>query len=388
MTPSTDDELKRKADAIHNAAVVVDSHCDTAMRFREPGFDFMARNPGGHVDYPRLREGGIDAVVMAVYLGKPCGEGADRIVDDALERIAWIRKLIEDNPRLLAPAVTAGDSRRAAGEGRIALLIGVEGGHIINGSLDVLRRYHELGARVLTLTHIFHHDWADSSGFGEPLPPRHGGLSTFGRSVIREMNRLGMVVDVSHVSDATFWDALETSEAPIMATHSACRALCGHCRNLSDEMIAALADRGGVIQVPYAPRFIDPDFEGKSKAVKETRAALEAEARKSFADGSEDLAKEFFRIEKEYPAETTPLPLLLDHIERIIAIAGPDHAGLGSDWDGIPTTVEGLEDCSGLPGLTQGLLARGIGETEVKKILGGNFLRVLEEVTERASPSR
>jgi membrane dipeptidase len=388
MTHPQEDELIIKADAIHDAAVVVDSHCDTAMRFNEPGFDFSARNAGGHVDLPRIREGGLDAVVMAVYLGKPDEAGAGKIVDDALERIAWIRTLAEKNPHALSPAVTAADVRRAAGEGKVALLVGIEGGHIIDGSLEVLKRFHALGARVLTLTHIFHNDLADSSGFGEPLQPLHGGLSSFGRSAVREMNDLGMIVDVSHASDAAFWDALETSEAPIMATHSACRALCGHNRNLTDEMIEALTDRGGVVQVPYHPRFIDPDYDRRSLAVKEVRAALEAEARATFAEGSEDLAKAFFRISREHPAEPTPLPLLLDHIERVIDLAGFDHVGLGSDWDGIPETVEGLEDCSRLRAVTRGLVARGLGESEVSKILGGNFLRVLEEVTDRALRSR
>jgi membrane dipeptidase len=335
-----------RAESLHAEALVLDSHVDTAMRFNEDGFDFMTRNAEGHVDLPRIREGGLDALVMAVYLGEEKEEAyRPRLVDRACERIAWIHSLEENHPETVCLATAASQVRRAAETGRVALLIGIEGGHIINGSLDVLRRFFRLGVRILTVTHVFHHDWADSAGFGELLEPRHGGLAPFGRTVVEEMNRLGMVIDVSHVSDETFRDVLALSTAPVVASHSGCRALCDHPRNLSDGMISSLAEKGGVIQIPFYPRFIDPGFERRQKAG--DRAG-------------------------------TPLELLLDHVEHVIAVAGSDHVGLGSDWDGIPFTVAGVEDCSKMPAVTAGLLARGLDETSIKKILGGNFLRVLE----------
>ncbi len=363
---------------IHREAFAVDSHVDTAMRCRDESFDFVARNSSGHIDLPRMRDGRLDALVMAVYMGAPAAGEEDRLVDEALFRINWIRSLTEQNPEELALALTADDMRQAFGAGRAALMIGIEGGHIINGSLDLLRKYHSLGARVLTLTHVFHHDWADSAGFDEPLPDRHGGLSPFGREVIGELNRLGILVDLSHSSDKTFHDVLQISRAPMAATHSGCRALCDHRRNLSDEMIAALAAKGGVIQIPFYPTFIDPDAPRKVQAAEAEREPLIAEARKANAEGSDQLAREIARIEKLLPPEGTQLALLLDHIDHAIGLVGAHHVGLGSDWDGIPRTVDGVEDCTGLPNVTRGLLERGHDESVVRKVLGENFLRVLD----------
>lgn len=370
------------ADEIHAAALVVDSHLDTPMRYAEAGFDFMTRNATGHVDYERLREGGLDAVVMAVYLGKPGDGGPSDPVSEALRRIEWIRSLADEYPDRLALAATGEEVSRAVTEGRIALLMGIEGGHIIGNSLDVLRQFHGLGVRVLTLTHSFHHDWADSSGFAEALPPRHGGLTEFGRDVVRELNRLGIVADISHASESTFRDVLETSAAPVAATHSACRALCDHPRNMTDEMMAALAAKGGVIQIPYFPGFLDPAFGPAAEAIKAQRKASADAARARWAAGSERLEEELRAVEEELPLPSTPLSSLLDHVDHAVRVAGPGHVGLGSDWDGIQCTVSGLEDCSGLPLVTRGLVERGHDADTIKGILGGNFLRVLSECSQ------
>jgi membrane dipeptidase len=383
--PDTDAGAAEAAvDAIHAAALVVDSHLDTAMRYAEAGFDFMARNATGHVDYERLREGGLDAIVMAVYLGKPGDGGPADPVPEALRRIEWIHTLAEIHPDRLSLAVTAGEVSRAVAESRIALLIGIEGGHIIDNSLEVLRRFHGLGVRVLTLTHSFHHEWADSSGFAEALPPRHGGLTDFGRDVVRELNRLGMVADVSHASEATVRDVLEISTAPVAATHSACRALCDHPRNMSDELMTALAANGGVIQIPYFPGFLDPAFGPAARAVDARRKARGDAARARWDAGSGRLEEELRAIEEELPLPSAPLSSLLDHIDHAVRVAGPAHVGLGSDWDGIRCTVRGLEDCSGLPRVTRGLVERGHDSETIKGILGGNFLRVLAEAGEGA----
>ena len=368
-------------DRIHRESFAIDSHVDTAMRCRDEGFDFLARNSTGHIDLPRMRDGGLDALVMAVYMGAPAAGEEEKLVDEALFRIQWIRSLTERNPDELVLALGAADMRRAFGERKAALMIGIEGGHIINGSLDLLRQYHNLGVRVLTLTHVFHHDWADSAGFDESLPDRHGGLSPFGRDVIGELNRLGILVDLSHSSDKNFHDVLEISRVPVAATHSGCRALCDHRRNLSDEMIEALARKGGVIQIPFYPTFIDQGAGRKVQAAEAEREPLIAEARKTLAEGSEELAREIARIEKLFPPEGTPLELLLDHIDHAIGLVGADHVGLGSDWDGIPRTVDGVEDCTGLPNVTRGLLDRGHDESVVRRVLGDNFLRLLDAVT-------
>ncbi len=382
-----DEEITRideKAERVHRTALALDSHVDTAMRCREEDFDFVAPNRSGHIDLPRLREGGLDALVMAVYMGPPAEGEEEKLVDEALFRIDWIRSLATENPDTLALALGADDVRNAFDERRVALLIGIEGGHIINGSLETLRRYHDLGVRVLTLTHVFHHDWADSAGFGEPLPDRHGGLSPFGREVISELNRLGIVVDLSHSSDKTFFDVLDISRSPAAATHSGCRAICDHLRNLSDEMIEALAEKDGVIQIPFYPTFIDRDAQRKMRDAEAKRAPLIEEARSRLDGGSDALAREIARINELHRPEGTPLESLLDHIDHAIGLVGPDHVGLGSDWDGIPFTVDGVEDCSRLPNVTRGMLERGHDETVVRKVLGENFLRVLEAATELA----
>ncbi len=370
-----------RIERIHNAAVVIDTHCDTILRVDEAGFDFMSRNLTGHVDYPRIREGGLDAVVMAVYLGK--AERTGELVEKALDRIGRIRSLADENASSLEVACSAQEILRIKAEGKTALVIGIEGGHIIDGSLHVLNEFYRKEVRVMTLTHTFHNELADSAGFGEELAPLHGGLSAFGRDAVREMNRLGMVVDVSHVSDDTLRHVLDVSEAPVIASHSGCRSLCDHPRNISDEMIRAMAARGGVIQIVFFNGFIDPEYKRKTGAVKKRREPLEARAKEKHPEGSEDLVKELFRIWRENPPEGTPLSLLLDHIDHVIDLVGPDHVGLGSDWDGIPTTVDGVEDCSKLPNITKGLFERGHDEESVRKILGGNFLRVFRETASR-----
>lgn len=380
LTRGSEESLIERAKRIHGEAIVIDSHSDTTLRMLDPSWDFMERHDNGHVDYPRMIEGGLDAMFLAVYMGKQNPEEPGVAVKKATVQIDRVLSLVERNSDKLAFAVTAADIRRIAKQGKNALLIGVEGGHIIDNSLEVLRCYHRLGARYITLTHSFHHDWADSAGIGDAMPDGHGGLTDFGREVIAEMNRIGMMIDVSHVSDDTFWDVIEVSKAPILATHSGARAVCDHARNLNDEMIKALAERGGVVQIVFFPGFLDPDYTKKSEAAKKKRGNREEEIRKIYKNDRAKRWEALRALRQQYPVEPTPLSVLIDHIEHIVNLVGPDHVGLGADWDGVWTMVEGMEDCSKVPAITLELLKRGHSEETIKKILGGNLLRMMEEV--------
>lgn len=258
--------------------------------------------------------------------------------------------------------------------------MGVEGGHMIEGKLAVLRDFHRLGVRYLTLTHSFHIDWADSSGTGEPLPPGQGGLSTFGEEVMREMNRLGMMVDVSHVSDETFWDALRVSRAPLIASHSSCRAVFDHPRNLSDDMLKALASNGGVVMINYYPGYTDPDAAPLIRAWFLRHAAEFAKLREAHKGDLRAMSKAMKAIAAADPVPKGSLARLLDHFDHALRVAGEDHVGLGSDFDGVPSMPVELDEVSDLLALTRGLLARGWSEDVVRKVLGGNLLRTLRDV--------
>ena len=334
---------------LHRRYVVIDSHVDTTQRLLDPGWDFTRRHADGHVDLPRLREGGISAAFLAVWKPGPLspGEGASA----ARDQIRRILDLTTQHPDEICLARSADNIRQAHRQNRVAILIGIEGGYLIEDSLELLREFQRAGAMYMTLTHGFHTTWADSSGIHEDLPPRHGGLTAFGREVIREMNRLGMMVDVSHVSDATFWDVVETSTAPIVATHSSCRAVSPHRRNLSDDMLHAIAASGGVAQMNVNPPFIDPTF---------------------------PLPKSAADAHGPPPEHATPMSLFADHIDHAIKIARSDHVGIGTDFDGIRCVPIGLEDCSRLPHLTAELLHRGHSEETLVRVLGGNLMRVMD----------
>jgi len=358
MTTSSDDFLER-ASALHRRAVVLDCHCDTTQRLLDPDWDFGEKHDIWHVDIPRLREGGVSAVVLAVYAGKPA-DPKDGVAA-ARAQLDRIDETVERHKDSLVLARTQEDVRSAKRGGRIAVLIGIEGGYLIADSLEVLREFRERGAIYMTLTHAFHTTWADSSGVHEPLPPLHGGLTDFGREVVREMNRIGMIVDVSHVSDETFWDVLDTSSAPPIASHSSCRAVSPHRRNLSDDMIRALAGRGGVIQINFAAAFVDPDFPEL-----DPKTANDWWERGGFTNGP-------------LTDHVTPLDVLVNHFDHALRLVGPEHVGIGSDFDGVGALPRGMEDCSRLPYLTAALLRRGYSENDLEKVLGGNLLRVMEE---------
>lgn len=344
VTQPPDDWLIR-ARELHRQATVIDTHMDTTQWLIKPDWNFAALHKGGHVDIPRLRSGGIDAIFLAVYVPGPMNPVHGRL--SAKAQIARIHETVKCNAGQLLFARDSTDIRRAKAENRIAVLMGIEGGHLIEDSLEVLREYHADGAAYLTLTHAFHTTWADSSGVHESLAPRHGRLTAFGREVICEMNRLGIMVDVSHAGDATFWDALETSQTPVIASHSSCRALSPHRRNLSDEMMRAIAASGGVVQINFNARFVDPRF-----------------ARSGEATAAE--------------VQVTPMETLVNHFDHALQLIGPHHVGIGSDFDGVSALPRGMEDCSNLPRLTAALLQRGYSDAELIQVLGANVLRVMD----------
>jgi membrane dipeptidase len=326
-----------------------------------------------------MKEGGLNGLFFSIYMsGRVTGPKA---VNDALQRIAAVHKLAEDMPDKVMLCTTAADIRQAHKQGKIAGLMGMEGGHMINNSLPVLRMYAALGVRYLTLTHSVNTDWADSSGD----QPKHNGLTDFGKDVVRELNKLGVMVDVSHIADKTFWDALAVSKAPMIASHSSCRAVSGHARNMTDEMIKALAAKGGVIQINYLDSFIDPALYAYSQKTSEASRALMAKlgepSRENFAKVREELAKQFG------PAPKASWERIVDHIDHAVKLVGADHVGLGSDFDGGGMPV-GMEDCTKLPQITEALLRKGYKEADIRKILGENTVRLLADVEKVAQQLR
>lgn len=357
-------ERLEQARALHRRAIVIDTHCDTTQRLLDPQWEIGQRDERGHVDLPRMREGGVGAMFLAVYARGPVepGEGVRR----ARAQMARIQETVSQHERDLVLARSADDIRAAHAQGRIAIVLAIEGGYLIEDSLDVLREYHAAGAAYLTLTHSFHTSWADSSGVHEPLEPLHGGLTDFGREVVRELNHLGMMVDVSHVSDDTFRDVMETSRAPVVATHSSCRAVAPHRRNLSDDMIRAIARSGGIVQINFASAFVDPKYpEVDPKAIAAYR-------------------REGGALPQVIADHVTPLSVLADHFDHALRLVGPEHVGIGSDFDGVLAVPAGMEDCSRLPNLTAMLLERGYSEDDLRKVLGENVLRVMKECQEVA----
>ncbi len=361
--------VSERAKKIHFSSLVMDTHIDVTPNLQREGWKFDERHTTGHVDLPRMKEGGLNGLFFSIYMsGTVTGPKA---VNDALQRIAAVHKLAEDMPDKVMLCTTAADIQQAHKQGKIAALMGMEGGHMINNSLPVLRMYAALGVRYLTLTHSINTDWADSSG--DQL--KHNGLTDFGKDVVRELNKLGVMVDVSHVADKTFWDALEVSKAPIIASHSSGRALSGHPRNMTDEMIKALAAKGGVIQINYLDSYIDNDLYlwGQKTQAARRELAQKYPGRENFARIREELEKQFGSAPK------ASWERIVDHIDHAVKLVGPEHVGLGSDFDGASMPV-GMEDCTKLPKITEALLRKGYKEADIRKILGGNTVRLLGEV--------
>ena len=360
-------------------AVVVDLHDDTTQMMVDEGYNLAELHDYGQVDIPRMRQGHVSGLFLSIWTDSERYTPPESI-RRALDEIDTVRREVARHPADLALATTAAEILAARQRGRIAILMGVEGGHMIDSDLAVLRSYFELGVRYLTLTHTTHTPWADSSS----LPPVHHGLTDFGRQVVREMNRLGMMVDISHVSDETFYAALETSAAPVIASHSSCRAIANVPRNMTDDMLRALAKKGGVVHINYFEGFLEPGFSQRYaglKAEQEQENALDSQTPK-FGDRShEGPASRKIDAQRTAKLGRIPLSRLLDHFEHAVQVAGIDHVGLGSDFDGANDQFpEGMEDISKIPNLVRGLMERGFSDEDILKILGGNTLRVMQEV--------
>ena len=347
---------------------VIDLHCDTPMLFRDGGYDIGERNNRGEVDIPRMREGGMTAVFFSIYTSAVNNTELES-VQEALEIIDSVHRQVSRFPEHLTIALSADDIEQANRDGLIAVLLGVEGGHMINSSLGVLRSLWRLGARYLTLTHSRDTPWAGSSGSDDNV-----GLSEFGREVVAELNRLGSMVDVSHVSDQTFWDVLEASAAPVIASHSSVRAICPHKRNMTDEMIRATAEKGGVVHINYYNSFLDSDYAKRSS---QWSAQNPDAGREEGGDA---------RTRAKLAAIGRPsLDQLLDHFEHAVRVGGVEAVGLGSDFDGVNGELpEGMEDISKVHNIAEGLSGRGFSEADIDKIMGLNSLRVFRDVENAA----
>jgi membrane dipeptidase len=357
---------------------LIDLHCDTPMRIAREGFDLGKRNEYGQVDIPRMREGGVTGLFFSVYTPASRGETPEA-VQRALEIVDAVRREAARHPDDLVLADSVLDMERARESGKMSVLMGVEGGHMINSSLGVLRTLYGLGCRYLTLTHSKHTPWAGSSSDVAADDP---GLTLLGREIVAEMNRLGMMVDVSHISDKTFWDVVGASSAPVIASHSSCRALALHPRNMTDEMIRKVAENGGVVHINYYNGFLSDEYRAKSAEGDAFDNQL-ADARKNLAANPTELAAAEWRINlaKIESVGRVPFDVLLDHFEHAVKVGGVEHVGLGSDFDGVDEELpEGMEDVSKIPRLAEGLRSRGLSSDDVDKILGANTVRVMRDV--------
>ncbi len=364
---------------LHKDAIVIDTHIDTPQRMLDEGFDLDHRDPLGHIDIPRLREGGLDAGFMSIWVdmnkydGPPATARALRLIDAVYEQA-------RRHPGKLVVATSAAGIRRAHKEGKFAMLMGLEGANPINDDLGLLRMFQRLGIRYLTLTHGKANNWIDSA----TDKPKHNGLTKFGKEVVHELNRVGIMVDVSHVSEKAFYDVLKATKAPVIASHSSAKALTGIARNMTDGQLRAMAKNGGVVQVAMGSWFVKEGNNAarSSKTFKDWQAQQRARARKKCGDDAKcrslENLKLNFEIQKRVPRGT--LKDVADHIDHIVKVAGIDHVGYGSDFDGVNSMPVGLEDVTFLPALTQELARRGYSDADILKILGGNTLRVMEAV--------
>lgn len=367
--------------AIHQRAIAIDMHADTTQRLLDENVDLAQRLPDGHFDSLRARDGGLDAQFFSIWVEPQLfGGGGPKAMKRADDQIAAVHALAEKHPETWQFAATASDIRRIVSEGKLAALAGLEGGYAIDEKLENVDRYYKLGVRYMSPAWSVSTSWAGSSGdaVGEQR-----GLNEFGRQVVAEMNRVGMMVDVSHVSDPTFWDIVNTSTKPVIATHSGCRAIANVPRNLTDEMIIALAKTGGIVNVIFYPEHLEPGWSEKKKQVDAEIAPLVRRA--SEEEKGDVVHKKMARDEvrrEEYAKRLPPVTIsrLVDHIDHVVKLVGIDHVGIGSDFDGVQATLRDLSDVAQLPNLTRELLRRGYSEKDIDKILGGNMLRVMEEV--------
>jgi membrane dipeptidase len=377
----TDDEVQR----VHKSALVLDAHNDVTSA-TVAGMDIGKSNPDHMTDLPRMKAGGMGAQIFAVYVAASYAEG-NHAANRALQMIDTVRHdIIAKYPNDFLFAGSVADIRRAQKEHKIAALLGIEGGHAIEDSPRLLRDFYDLGVRYMTLTHTNSNHWADSSG--DPNKPNNG-LSPLGKEIVAEMNRIGMIVDISHVSDKTFFDALEVSKAPIFASHSSCRALSPAPRNMTDEMITALGKKHGVVQINFACDFLNPEVFAENEKNRDKLVKIREELIKKYAADPDGLQKAFKEASAAAGASTKRATLadVVKHINHVVQLAGIDSVGLGSDFDGIDCAPIGLDSVDKWPNLTRALLEEGYTAPEIRKIYGENTLRLLSDVERVAKAS-
>ncbi|MEO8662650.1 MAG: dipeptidase [Bryobacteraceae bacterium] len=371
---------------VHKSAILIDTHNDITSRTVE-GWDIGTDATDTHTDINRMKKGGMGGEFFAVFVGANYVEG-NHAANRTLEMIDTVRHdIVAKHPEAFLFATTADDVLKARKEGKMAALMGIEGGHAIEDSLRLLRDFHALGIRYMTLTHSNTNNWADSSGdMDNPKVKHHNGLTDFGKDVVREMNRLGMMVDISHVADKTFYDAMEVSTAPVFASHSSARAISNIPRNMTDDMIKALAKKGGVVQVNFGCEFLSQKAADSSPM---TDPVLREKVTKMFADAKtpEERASLMKKLREEFGSKQVRATLMdvVAHIDHIKEIAGVDYIGIGSDFDGVGCVPEGLDDVSKFPNLTRALLEKGYTAEDIRKIYGGNLLRVMRAVEKAAA---
>ena len=389
FSSAQDAAISAKARAIQQSAIVVDTHADTPQRFLDEGFDIGSTDPNdiGHISLDKAHRGNLGAEFFSIWVDPVTSQG--HFTQHTFDLIDSVYEQAAHHPDRMMMAFSVADIERAHKEHKLAALMGIEGGHSIENDMHLLRDYYRLGVRYMTLSWSNTNEWADSSGdINDPKVQHHNGLTDFGKQVVLEMNRLGMMVDISHVADKTFWDAIATTKAPVIASHSSARALNDAPRNMTDDMLRAVARNGGVVDVNFYSGFVDEDYRKTNMALgKQGEEAVQAYLDKQRAAGKSVTYMEVDRIEREWSAKVPrpPLKSLIDHIDHIAKTAGIDHVGLGSDFDGVAgATPQGIDSAADLPKITQALLDRGYSVEDIKKILGGNVLRVFAEV-ERVS---
>ncbi|MCU1333948.1 MAG: Membrane dipeptidase [Candidatus Angelobacter sp.] len=371
---------------IHQSALIVDTHADTPQRFLDENFDMGQNTPvaEGHIDLEKIKQGNLGAEFFSIWV-EPEFKG--HYSQRAMDLIDSVYQQAARHPEKMTMAFTADDIARAHDQHKFAALMGIEGGHAIENDIRLLRDFYRVGVRYMTLTWSNTNEWADSSGdIQNPNVKHHNGMTDFGKDIVREMNRLGMIVDISHVSDATFYQALLTSQAPVIASHSSSRELTNQPRNMTDDMLRAMTNNGGVVMVNFYSAFIDENYRKASsdpEKIKQRDAEVDA-YKKTHAhpDGSPVTYDETAAIEKKWATQfpRPPLKSLIDHIDHVAKVAGIDHVGLGSDFDGVTSLPEGIDSAADLPKITQELYQRGYTREQILKILGGNFIRVMREV--------
>jgi membrane dipeptidase len=380
--------VSARARAIHDSAIVVDTHADTPQRFLDENFDIGSTDSkdNGHISLNKARAGNLGAEFFSIWVDPETKQG--HFAKHTLDLIDSVYEQAARHPDRMMMAFSVEDIERAHKQKKLAALMGIEGGHSIENDIHLLRDFYRLGVRYMTLSWSNTNEWADSSGdIDDSKIQHHNGLTDFGKQVVLEMNRLGMMVDISHVADKTFWDAIAVTKAPVIASHSSARALTNHPRNMTDDMLRAVAKNGGVVQVNFFSGFDDQKYLDAFTAQAKDRNAAVAQYAADKKAGQPVSYIDEDRISREWIAKIPrpPLKSLIDNIDHIAKIAGVDHVGLGSDFDGVSgATPEGIDSAADLPKITQALLDRGYSAGDIHKILGGNILRVFKEV-ERVS---